>query len=111
MQPVTDRRPNVILTLRDGAARPHLLFKGHTDTDGVAGMTVPPFDPLVREDRFWGRGAARGAPDQSWATLRRGDGRVATFQSHWILPSSAGDDGRGWMEIFGNGHHLDFCNF
>lgn len=58
LQPVVDRRPNVILTLRNGAERPHLLFNGHTDTVGVAGMTVPPFDPQVRDGRLWGRGAA-----------------------------------------------------
>jgi acetylornithine deacetylase/succinyl-diaminopimelate desuccinylase-like protein len=58
LQPVFDRRPNVILTLRNGADRPHLLFNGHTDTVGVAGMTVPPFDPQVRDGRLWGRGAA-----------------------------------------------------
>jgi acetylornithine deacetylase len=58
LQPVVDARPNVILTLRNAADRPHLLLNGHTDTVAVAGMTVPPFDPQVRDGRLWGRGAA-----------------------------------------------------
>lgn len=34
-----------------------LLLNGHLDTVGVDGMTVPAFDPVVREGRLTGRGA------------------------------------------------------
>lgn len=57
-QPVLDDRANVILRLRNGADHPHLLLNGHTDTVGVAGMSIPPFGDDVRDGRLWGRGSA-----------------------------------------------------
>jgi len=41
----------------DGRGGPTLLFNGHLDTVGVAGMTVPPFEGLVEDGRLIGRGA------------------------------------------------------
>jgi acetylornithine deacetylase len=57
-QPVLDSRSNVILQFRNGADHPHLMLNGHTDTVGVAGMTIPAFGGDIREGRLWGRGAA-----------------------------------------------------
>ncbi len=57
-QPVLDGRSNVILQFRNGADHPHLLLNGHTDTVGVAGMTIPAFGGDVCEERLWGRGSA-----------------------------------------------------
>src|SRR6187399_228436 len=49
-------RPNVVGTLAGGAPGRSLMFCGHTDTVGVAGMTRP-FDPQIRDGRLYGRGA------------------------------------------------------
>lgn len=57
-QSVLDGRSNVILRFRNGADHPHLLFNGHTDTVGVAGMSIPPFGGDVRGGCLWGRGSA-----------------------------------------------------
>jgi len=57
-QPVLEGRSNVILRFRNGDDHPHVLLNGHTDTVGVAGMTIPPFGGDIREGRLWGRGAA-----------------------------------------------------
>ncbi len=46
-----------------------------------------------------------GQADHAWATLRWGDGRVATFHSHWILPEGAPCDGFDWLEVFGQSYH------
>lgn len=56
-QPVLDGRSNVILRFRNCADHPHLLLNGHTDTVGVAGMSIPPFAGDVRAGRLWGRGS------------------------------------------------------
>ncbi|MBI1875165.1 MAG: ArgE/DapE family deacylase [Acidobacteria bacterium] len=49
-------RPNVVGVLEGRAPGPALMFCGHTDTVGVAGMKAP-FDPIVRDGRLYGRGA------------------------------------------------------
>ena len=50
-------RCNVIGRLMGARPGPTLIMNGHLDTVGVEGMTVPPFDGLVRDGRLVGRGA------------------------------------------------------
>ena len=52
---VAPGRPNVIGTLEGRAPGRTLMFCGHTDTVGVAGMSRP-FDPDLRDGRLYGRG-------------------------------------------------------
>jgi acetylornithine deacetylase len=60
-QPVAPKRDNIIAriegspSLEQGGAL--LLFEVHQDTVPVDGMTIPPFDPQVRDGRLYGRGA------------------------------------------------------
>jgi acetylornithine deacetylase len=49
-------RPNVVGTLEGRTPGRALMFCGHTDTVGVAGMTRP-FEPDLRDGRLYGRGA------------------------------------------------------
>jgi acetylornithine deacetylase len=53
---VAPGRPNVVGVLEGRAPGPTLMFCGHTDTVGVAGMAAP-FDPVQRDGRLYGRGA------------------------------------------------------
>jgi len=55
---VAPGRRNVVIRLFNGAAHPHLLLNGHTDTVAIDKMTVPPFEAEVREGCLWGRGSA-----------------------------------------------------
>src|ERR1700679_4052547 len=51
-------RPNVIASFapaKKPAAR--LAFAPHLDTVSVAGMTIPPFEPAIRDEKLWGRGS------------------------------------------------------
>ncbi len=56
IQEVAPGRPNVIGVLDGRHLGPSLMFCGHTDTVGVAGMAQP-FDPVEREGRLYGRGS------------------------------------------------------
>lgn len=49
-------RPNVVGTLEGASPGRSLMFCGHIDTVGVAGMTRP-FDPAERDGRLYGRGS------------------------------------------------------
>jgi acetylornithine deacetylase/succinyl-diaminopimelate desuccinylase-like protein len=53
-------RPNVIAEFRPESktARAHLAFAPHLDTVSVAGMTVAPFDPIIRDGKLFGRGSS-----------------------------------------------------
>ena len=48
-------RPNVIADVGSGPVR--LVLCGHLDTVGVAGMSIPPFEPKVDGQRVYGRGS------------------------------------------------------
>lgn len=49
-------RPNAVAEVA-GEAGPTLVFCAHLDTVGTAGMTIPPFEPQVRDGRLYGRGS------------------------------------------------------
>jgi acetylornithine deacetylase/succinyl-diaminopimelate desuccinylase family protein len=50
-------RPNLIARRGPAPARRRIMLEAHTDTVSVGGMTIPPFDPQVRDGRLYGRGA------------------------------------------------------
>src|SRR4029077_6567077 len=56
VETVVPGRPNVVGVLEGRSAGRTLMFCGHTDTVGVAGMTDP-FTPVERDGRLYGRGA------------------------------------------------------
>jgi acetylornithine deacetylase len=53
---VVPGRPNVVATLDGAEPGPSLMFCGHMDTVGVAGMPRP-FEAVQRDGRLYGRGA------------------------------------------------------
>lgn len=56
VQEAAHNRPNVVGVLEGRAPGRSLMFCGHVDTVGVAGMTRP-FDPVEQQGRIYGRGS------------------------------------------------------
>jgi acetylornithine deacetylase len=54
---VHPNRRNVIARLVADPAAPTILLDAHQDTVPVEGMTIPPFQPEIRDGRLYGRGA------------------------------------------------------
>jgi acetylornithine deacetylase/succinyl-diaminopimelate desuccinylase-like protein len=58
MREVLPGRPNIVARFpADRPGKPRLLLAPHTDTVGVAGMTIDPFGGEIRDGRLFGRGA------------------------------------------------------
>ncbi|MEE2685195.1 MAG: M20 family metallopeptidase [Planctomycetota bacterium] len=60
-QTIASKRDNIIARI-DGDRDPLdggsiLVFEAHQDTVPVEGMTIEPFDPVIREGRMYGRGS------------------------------------------------------
>jgi acetylornithine deacetylase len=49
-------RPNAVAEVA-GESGPTLVLCAHLDTVGTSGMTIPPFEPQVRDGRLYGRGS------------------------------------------------------
>jgi len=56
-QNVKPRRDNVVAVAEGADSSKSFLLCAHTDTVGVEGMTIDPFDPVVRDERLYGRGS------------------------------------------------------
>jgi acetylornithine deacetylase/succinyl-diaminopimelate desuccinylase family protein len=59
-QPVEPGRDNIFARVDGGDGpgdRPLILFEAHQDTVPVTGMTIPPWEPTVRDGRLYGRGS------------------------------------------------------
>ena len=54
---VVPGRSNVVARVDAGADRPTVILDAHQDTVPVDGMTIDPFDPVVRDGKIYGRGA------------------------------------------------------
>jgi len=57
IQPVLPQRDNVLVTVDSGKPGRHLVFEAHMDTVTVTGMTIPPFQPDIRDGLMFGRGS------------------------------------------------------
>src|SRR5215831_3339078 len=56
-QRVGPDRANVIAKLPGRNSTRRIILEAHSDTAGVEGMVVPPFQPEIRDGRIYGRGA------------------------------------------------------
>ena len=56
-QQVMPGRPNIIARLPGKNPGRRVVLEAHTDTASITGMTIPPFEPEVRDGRLYGRGS------------------------------------------------------
>ncbi len=56
-QPVFPGRDNVVAVLPGRDRTRRVVLEAHMDTVTTSGMTIPPFDPVVRDGNLYGRGA------------------------------------------------------
>jgi acetylornithine deacetylase/succinyl-diaminopimelate desuccinylase-like protein len=102
IQKIAPQRPNILSTWKPrGKIKAHILFAPHTDTVSVLGMTVAPFDPVIKAGRLYGRGAtdtkgpmaAMLIALQSW--LDSGDWKSAGVQVTFVglMGEEAGNEG------------------
>jgi acetylornithine deacetylase len=56
-QEVFPGRPNLIARLPGRQTGRRILLEAHADTASIKGMTIPPFDPIIRDGRMYGRGS------------------------------------------------------
>lgn len=55
-QPISEGRDNILIRL-DGKGPETILLEAHMDTVTGEGMTIPPFEPQIRDNKVFGRGA------------------------------------------------------
>jgi acetylornithine deacetylase len=56
-QVVKPKRENLIASIPGHDRQRRMIFEAHVDTVSVDGMTISPFDPLIKHGRMYGRGA------------------------------------------------------
>lgn len=101
-------RPSVLARLERGPGR-SLILNGHLDTVGVTGMTIDPFDPVIRDGRLWGRGAAdmKGGVAAALAAAR--DAALDGFNGTLLVALTADEEeeGEGARRLVANGLRAD----
>jgi acetylornithine deacetylase/succinyl-diaminopimelate desuccinylase-like protein len=96
LEPVTPGRPNVVASFTPDKPAAHLAFAPHLDTVSVAGMTVAPFDPVLRDGKLFGRGSTdtKGPMAAALWALRdwSQSSARATSQIRWTFLALMGEE-------------------
>jgi len=96
LDPIEPGRPNVIASFAPSEPKAHLAFAPHLDTVSVAGMTIAPFDPVIRDGKLYGRGSSdtKGPMAAALWAVREWAQNPARAQSkiHWTFLALMGEE-------------------
>lgn len=95
VQPVLPgNRDNVLLRVDSGRPGPHLVLEAHMDTVTVTGMTIPPFEPAVRDGKLFGRGACdvKGGLAAMMTAARLAGERRVSFRGKLTLAAAVDEE-------------------
>lgn len=79
-------RPDLLARLPGRDRSRTILYFTHVDTVSVAGMSIPPFEPAIRDGRLWGRGST-DAKGQAAALLHALAAVVASGKAGGAAPA------------------------
>ena len=108
---VAPNRPNLIATFAGRDPGRSLILDAHLDTVPVEGMTIPPFEPVVRDGLLYGRGACdtKGPMTAMLLALQRilaGDG-APPVTVHFVAGMNEEHGGTGAMALMESGFRAD----
>lgn len=113
---VSPGRPNLVATFPAARAEaPTVAFVPHSDTVGVAGMTVPPFAATRRDGRIHGRGACdtKGPMAAALRALaqRRARAGADAARVRWVFAMTMGEEemSTGAQALCASGFKADFA--
>ena len=114
LEEVLPGRPNVIgrFPNRTGATK-GMLFGPHTDTVGVAGMTIDPFGGEDRDGKIWGRGASdtKGSmASMLWALYQMRD-RIPDLDTRILFVGFMSEESHQYGSRHFAEHHADGVDF
>jgi succinyl-diaminopimelate desuccinylase len=103
-------RPNVIARLMGRPEGKSLLWEGHLDTVQASGMTIDPFQPILKEGRLHGRGAAddKGCLAAFMLALRSLTERPADCAITFVAAMDEEYQFKGIQHHLARGEHYDF---
>ena len=105
-------RSNIIGRIGPASPRLSIMLEAHMDTVGVGGMTIPPFEPALRDNRLYGRGACDDKGPMAAALWALRDGlakRVAEAGCQIIFIGAVGEEtgNIGAIHMVDNGIRAD----
>lgn len=106
-------RPNLIARFEGKSKGPVLMLEAHADTVAVDRMTIPPFEPAIRNGRLYGRGSCD--TKGSIAAMLRGIRKVLDSQGRPPCPivfvSTCDEEqgARGAARLMEEGFRPDFA--
>lgn len=117
---VSPGRPNVTgyfpaRVVSDNKTAPVIALVPHLDTVGVAGMTIAPFDPVIRDGKIFGRGATDTKGPMAAALWGLAQWLQSSASKHsrvtWVFAATMGEEemSTGASALCKAGFHADFA--